>query len=268
MKTTSRLLPCLLALGSLAPLSTTHAQGTVPATFDVSTVKPSAAGDGSMGVNWGNGALKAENVTLGWILPGALRARPDQLSGLPTWAKDKHFDITAKLTDTDKATLDKITPEQSRALMLALLVERFGLKYHLETKELPVYDLVPAKDGLKLTPAVNSGDKTKQVDGMCDGCSYGSDNEVKGHDIDMTAFVEVLAGQLRRDVHDKTGYTGKIDYKLKWAPALGDKPPSDEDAALPPLPQLLEKQMGLRLVPTRGPSRLYVIDHLEEPSAN
>lgn len=56
-------------------------------------------------LNWGNSELKAENVTLEWMMTNAFHARMDQISGEPTWVKDKHFDITAKLTESDNATL-------------------------------------------------------------------------------------------------------------------------------------------------------------------
>jgi uncharacterized protein (TIGR03435 family) len=251
----------------LLPSTSAHAQTAVPTTYDVSTVKPASSKDNGMMLNWRNGELKAENVTLQFIMTAAFHARPDQISGLPAWAKDQHFDIAAKLTDTDPAVFDKMTQEQHRALMLALLIERFGLKYHTEVKRMPTYDLVPAKNGLKLTPAASPGDKDKQVNGQCDGCSYWGNNEVKAHDIDLPIFAEFLAAQLERNVHDATGYTGKIDIALKWAPDLGTRPASDDDA-LPPLPQALEKEMGLHLVSTKGPVRLYVIDQLNQPSDN
>ena len=249
---------------ALATVSSAHAQ----ATYDVSTVKPAKPGQMGMMLDWGNAELNAKNVTLAWIMTSAFHACTDQISGLPSWTKEQPFDIVAKLMDTDAATLEKMTTDQHRALLLALLIERFGLKYHLETKELPVYDLEPAKNGLKLTPAANSGDKTKSVDGQCDGCTSWGNNEVIGHDIDVSAVAELLAVQLGRNVIDRTGFTGKIDVKLRWAQDLAVEPVSDEDAALPPLPMALEKQMGLRLVSVTGPVKLYVIDRLDKPSAN
>ncbi len=241
-----------------------QAQSPASTTYDISTVKPAASGNGGMMLDWDHPQLKAQNVTLEWMLTNAFHARTDQISGSPSWAKDKHFDITAKLTDIDQATLNKMTPDQHRALLLALLVERFGLKYHVGTKELPIYNLVPGKGGLKLTPAAQG----KQVEGMCGGCSSWGNNEIKGHDMTLPIFAEYLASQLGREVHDDTGYIAKIDVNLKWAPDVGSQPASDEDAALPPLPQALEKQMGLHLASARGPVRLYVIDQLAEPSAN
>ncbi len=217
---------------------------------------------------WDHPQLKADNVTLEWLMTNAFHARSDQISHEPNWAKDKRFDITAKLTDIDEASLKKMTPEQHRALLLALLAERFGLKYHVETKEMPIYDLVSSKNGLKLAPAATSAGKSKQTDDSCDGCWSWGNNSIKGRNVDVQAFMEMLADQLGRDVHNGTGYTGKLDVNLKWAPDVGSTALSDEDAGLPPLPKALESQMGLRLVSGRGAVKLYVIDHLNEPSAN
>lgn len=259
----------LLLTGTLFANTQVRAQASVPTTYDVSTVKAVAGpAKGGMGLNWRNGALKADNVTLGWLLTVAFHARADQVSGAPSWAKEKHFDITAKLTDADPTAVEKMSADEFRTLLLSLLVERFGLTYHAETKEMLTYDLVPAKGGLKLTPAADSGDKNKEVYGACSGCIYSTSHGLKAHDIAMTTFMEFLTGQLGRSVHDGTGWTSKIDVNLNWAPDLGAQPGTDEDADLLPLPQALEKQMGLHLSPTRGPVKLFVVDHLDEPSAN
>ncbi len=248
----------------LATISGAHAQ----TTYDVSTIKQAKPGENGMMLNWAHAELKAKNVPVAWIMTSALHARADQITALPSWAKEQRFDITAKLTDTDEATLEKMTPDQHRALLLALLIERFGLKYHVETRELAVYDLVPAKDGLKLTPAADSGDKAKSVYGQCSGCSAWGNHQVIGHDMEISTLAELLAMQLERNVNDRTGFTSKIDVKLKWAPDLGDKPVSEEDAALPSLPEALEKQLGLRLVSGKGLVKLYVVDHLDKPAAD
>ena len=245
-------------------VSCAHAQ----ATYDVSTVKPAKPGQSGMMLDWDHAELNAKNVTLVWLMTTAFHARTDQITDLPSWAKEQPFDIVAKLIETDAVTVEKMTTDQHRALLLALLIERFGLKYHLQTKELPVYDLESAKNGLKLTPAANSGDKTKSVYGQCSGCTCWGGNQVIGHDIDVSTVAELLAVQLGRSVIDRTGFTGKIDVNVRWAPDLGAEPVSEEDAVLPPLPMALEKQMGLRLVSGIGTVKLYVIDRLDKPSAN
>lgn len=153
---------------------TVRAQTAMPATYDVSTVRAAGPGEVGMMLNWRNGELKAQNVSLAWLMTSAFHARSDQISGEPSWAKEKRFDITAKLTDTDRATVEKMTPEQHRALLLALLVERFGLKYHVETKEMPIYDLVPAKSGLKLTAATDSATKAEGWKGSAAAAAIGA----------------------------------------------------------------------------------------------
>lgn len=258
----------VLAAAGITTSATAYAQNALSATYDVSTIKPSVkVGDGMM-LDWRNAQLKADNVTLMWMLTAAFDIRRDQLSGQPDWAKEQRYDINAKLLDADPATVDKMSEDQHRALLLALLVERFGLKYHAETKEMATYDLLPSKKGLKLTPAADSGDKTKRVYDMCSGCFRWGNNVVTGHDMPMPTFSRLLASQLERTVNDRTGYEGKIDVNLRWAPELGTKPASDEDASLPPLPQALEEQLGLHLAPSRGPVKVYVVDHLDKPSDN
>ncbi len=258
----------LLAAAVLTMTATGRAQSDVPATYDVSTVKPAPPDKKGMGLSFGHAQLKADNITLAWILQSAFHARKDQISGAPDWAKEQHYDITAKLLNTDPAILEKLSMDQRRALLLALLVERFGLKYHVETKDMAVYDLLPSKKGLKLIAAANSGDKTKQVYGTCSGCTMWDTNAVTAHDITVGTFAEMLANPLERTVNDRSGYMGNIDVKIKWAPELDTKPASDEDAALPPLPQVLEEQLGLHLQPSRGPVKIYVVDHLDKPSDN
>lgn len=244
------------------------AQSSIATSYDVSTVKPAAAGQQGMSINWRGNALEAKNVTVQWLLTNAFHARMDQISGFPDWAKSKHFDIEAKLTDVDPAAADKLTADQHRALLRALLAERFGLKFHVEEKQMPIYDLVPGKSGLKLTAALNPGDKGKEWHEMCSGCTNWGENNAKAHDIDMSLFAEMLAAQLGKSVRDETGYSGKIDVDIKWAPDVSTHAPTDEEAALPPLPQALEKELGLRLVATRGPVKMYVVDGLVEPSGN
>lgn len=261
-------LVCVLFAGWIAATAHGNAQTAAPGTYDVSTVRPAPPGQNFMRLNWNGSQLKADNVMIEWMLMSAFHARKDQISGEPDWAGSQRYDITAKLVEADTAAVDKLSQDQHRALLLALLVERFGLKYHVETKEMATYDLQPSKKGLKLTPAADSGDKSKKVYDMCSGCTMWGNNGVTGHDISVTTLAEFLATQLERTVNDHTSYEGKIDVKIKWAPDLGTKPASDDDASLPPLPQALEEGLGLHLQPSHGPVKIYVIDHLDKPSDN
>ncbi len=79
-----------------------------------------------------------------------------------------------------------------------------------------------------------------------------------------------------RQVVDKTGLTGKYDWKLTWTPTVGmamrcmdnGTKESDADADAPGLFTALEEQLGLKLEPGKGQVPVVVIDHVEAASAN
>jgi uncharacterized protein (TIGR03435 family) len=53
---------------------------------------------------------------------------------------------------TAKASTSKeLSPDELRPMLRKLMEERFALKYHRETKTLPVYSLTVAKTGMKMT---------------------------------------------------------------------------------------------------------------------
>jgi len=78
----------------------------------------------------------------------------------------------------------------------------------------------------------------------------------------MASFATNLTYQAGRQVSDDTGLTGKYDFKLDWA--------SDEtkDSSVPGLFTALQEQLGLKLVPSKGPVECVVVEHAEQPTAN
>ncbi len=209
----------------------------------------------------------------------------DRLLGGPAWAKTTNFDIEAKVAPDDAPKLKALKMEQRRQMMVALLEERFGLKYHHETRDLPMYELVVAKGGAKMQaskpdpagpdqgpgPAPSPGRHMLMMHGR---------GHIESTGTGMSGLVRLLSGQLGRTVVDKTGLTGDYDFKLDWTPdemasamtkggnpAPGDNPASP-DAAGPSLFTALEEQLGLKLESTKGPVDVIVIDQLEQPTAN
>jgi bla regulator protein blaR1 len=91
----------------------------------------------------------------------------------------------------------------------------------------------------------------------------------------MKDFVSWISGNTARTVVDKTGYTGKFDAAVEWAP---DGPPRNgpgddsskpaPDVAGPSIFTALQEQLGLKLESTKGPVEVLVIDHVEKPTAN
>src|SRR5689334_6219869 len=83
------------------------------------------------------------------LITYAYRLRYEQISGASSWAGSLHYDIQATAGPGDAP----LTPEESRRMVQSLLEERFQLRSHRETMEIPVYALVVAKGGPKFKEA-------------------------------------------------------------------------------------------------------------------
>ncbi len=253
--------------------------------WDVSTIKPSNPDARGSMIQLTTGGIKITNVPLWMTLREAFGLQDDRLFGGPGWAKTTAFDIEAKVAPEDALRLKALTPAQRRQMLVALLEERFGLKFHHETRELPMYDLVVAKGGVKmqaskpdpdgLDPGPGQGPKPSSHMLMMHGRGH-----IESTGIGMSGLVRILSGQLGRTVVDKTELKGNYDYKLDWTPddaapvmlkssnpAPGDNSLS-QDTGGPSLFTALEEQLGLKLESTKGPVDVIVIDQLEQPTAN
>ena len=115
--------------------------------WDVSTVKPSSSDARGSMIQFAPDGIRITNVPLNVDVREAFGVEDDHLLGMPSWAKTAMFDIEAKVAPEDAPRLKGMKVEQRREMWVALLEGRFGLKFHHETKELPVYELVVAKGG-------------------------------------------------------------------------------------------------------------------------
>ena len=170
-------------------------------------------------------------------------------------------------------------------MLQSLLSECLKLTVHRETKELPVYALVVAKDGRKLhetKPGDTYPNGIQGRDGIARAGSIsltdgaGGRSEFTGQGITMASLPQTLSEQLHRTVLDKTGLAGIYDLKLEWTPAesqalkeidrdpMPDSPPADSLG--PSIFTALQEQLGLKLESQRGPIEILVIDHVEKPS--
>ncbi len=117
--------------------------------YDAITIKPNDSGTDGTSTSMGDSTFQAKNVAIKRLLVRAYGVRQELISGLPDWANSARFDVNAKVVDPDPAVLKKLTPEQRRQFIVALLRDRFHLQVHIEVKTLPVYELTLAKDGPK-----------------------------------------------------------------------------------------------------------------------
>ncbi len=183
----------------------------------------------------------------------------DQPVGLPDWATSATFDVEAKMDDGTAAALQKLPEkeqaEQRKLILQAVLVDRFKLKVHQESRERSVYELVIAKEGPKLTEL-----KPDETPGGV---------AIRPGRIDLQGLpISALAGALTflagRRVVDKTGLTGKYKITLLYAPDEANRMENDA----PSLFNALQEQLGLKLVPAKVSAEITVVDHVEKPSEN
>src|SRR5262249_55565872 len=121
--------------------------------------------------------------------------------GGPAWIDSDRFDIAAKAED-------KANAEEVAEMIRSLLADRFQLKFHRETRELPVYALVVGKNGSKLTASIGGDNHDSNT----------LRGKITGQNIPMETFIKLLSNQLDRLVVDKTGVTGYFDLQLEWSP--------------------------------------------------
>jgi bla regulator protein blaR1 len=263
--------------------------------FEVASIKPTSASDPHrvmFGMQPG-GRFSANNVSLKQLMLFSFGIREYQLTGLPSWADSERYDITAKGEDDGSAVPNRMPTqaemqsrqEKTRAMMQDLLAERFGLKFHRETKDLPIYSLVPAKGGPKLVekkqepvvdatggPSVDGG-RGPQPRGQMIRMGRGS---ITGEQMSTAMLVNQLSSILGRNVVDKTGLTGQYDVKLSWAPdeSQGALIPGHEDRPEssgsdgPSVFTALQEQLGLKLESGKGPVEVVVVDKVEKPTQN
>ena len=267
------------------------------ARFEVASIKPNT--NPGPGVITGiirplpGGRFSANAVLLRFVIQYAYAIRPYQISGGPDWINSAHYDIEAKAEG-------KATPQQIRLMTQSLLEDRFKLKAHRETRELPVYDLTVSRNGLKLLPPKEGSCVTPDPNGqpvppspqgpgqspspVCGAAVVTitpSGARILGGKVSMASLTPTLSNLLGRTVIDKTGFTQTFDVDLQFAPdqVLAVLPPPGPpgaagatapaaDPAGPSIFTAIQEQLGLKLDSGRGPVEVLVIDSVEKPTEN
>jgi uncharacterized protein (TIGR03435 family) len=261
--------PLLLLVALLAATAT--AQQPATTTYDVVSIRPNNSLSGSTRMSTNPGILTFTNVTLKQMLSYAYGIREGLISGLPGWAESAHFDISAKVVDPDMPALKAMTGQQRATMLVPMLADRFGAIVHTEIKELPVYDLVLAKGGPKFKEYVApTGEDPKKGPGLGAGSTRINNFDMTAVGIPMSSLAETLARQVDKTVIDKTGLTGKYDLELKFTPdnaRMNGQPMEPTDEA-PSIFTAVQEQLGLKLIPAKGPVVTLVVNQIKEPTEN
>jgi uncharacterized protein (TIGR03435 family) len=246
-------------------LQDSPSSGANPKVYETVSIKPGKPGSPGGGTQDLPNGFRDTNITLDILVEGAYDiingnqvVRINQVVGVPSWARSEPYDVEAKVDADTAGAWKNLTNierwKQEQPMLRAMLADRCKLKVHFETKELPVYDLVIAKGGVKMKQAAPDEKPMERV----------TDGELTGRAMPIASLAAALPGDGRLIV-DKTGLADKkFDFDLQWTP---DNRRVDADSG-PSLFTALEEQLGLKLVSSKAPGKVLVIDHIEKPSPN
>jgi uncharacterized protein (TIGR03435 family) len=257
--------PALVAGQSPAPSA-----GDQRPRFEAASVKPNNSPEAGINNRFSPGRFAYVNTPLEVFIANAYRVPPDRVVGLPDWARREKFDITA----THSPQYSSFSQQQLEMLQ-RLLEERFSLRTHRETREMPVYELVKVRaDGLGPQLRVSSLDcRSATADKAQCGTRINS-GIIDGKFVNWAAVVAQLPSAVGRAVIDKTGLNGTFELKLEWIPNPAVTRTSESAApatAAAPGDRVdiftaLQEQLGVKLQPARAPLDVLVIDKLERPT--
>ncbi len=253
----------LAAIACLLPASFAQAPNKpAPATFDVATIRLSKPGELNGGIKalpGGNG-YTAQNIPVKLMISLMYRVPMRQISGGPDWLNSDRYNVEARVDGT-------YSVDELHGMYQHLLADRFNLKFHIETKEGPVYALLLDTPGSKMK--INNSAQDYKIP-----LNFGPEGFV-GTRVPMPYLCWFLGQQLQntsRPVIDLTGLDKNYDFTLSFMPEL---PPDVSKDNLPPevrdrpsIFDAVKQQLGLKLVPQKGPVEYYVIDHIDRPSDN
>jgi uncharacterized protein (TIGR03435 family) len=260
----------LIALGVIASFSPdwiAFAQTPRPA-FDVASIKQHT--EQMNGVTFADGEggrLTVVNNPIFNVIDNAYGISKYQLIGAPDWVESERYDIEAR----GPATAGH---KEMMLMVQALLADRFAMRAHFETREMPAYILTVAKGGPKLrltgsedcVPFDGTKPNPQAVPNVCGNDHLSRNNVWSATHISMRDVAGLLSSVMRRPVIDHTGIKGTFDVHMQWSDDLtlqdspADGPPSIYVA--------LRETLGFELKSGRGPAEVLVIDHIEKPTGN
>jgi uncharacterized protein (TIGR03435 family) len=249
--------------------------------FDAASIKRSDPGSGAAVVPamfLPGGRWSAQRSTLAMILSSAYELPSNRIVGMPRWASTERFDIVA-------VAVPGTLPAQLRAMAQQLLVERFGLRAHIEQQVAELHALVRANAagalGAGLRGAAGGCDPPEASPEAGAAGAYPCPGRISK--IDGGAFRYELRNRPLGDflilsgarsevgdgtpIVDRTGLTGRFDIDLEFVPqsAIVDRTAQWTGA---PLAVAVVEQLGLRFEKRTEPVDLLVIERVTMPTEN
>jgi uncharacterized protein (TIGR03435 family) len=243
--------------------------------FDTASVKPNRSTEFGRNNRFSPGRFAYVNTPLADFVSLAYGIPPLRTLGMPEWARREKFDITA----THRPEYAAFS-QQMHEMLQRLLEDRFSLRAHRETREMPVYELVRVRADGQLGPRLQPsaiqcpprGTATAELCGLRIDTGL-----VQGKDVDWRNVWGQLSSAVGRTVIDKTGLAGFFEVTLQWTPdpamlqspeavALATAAAAAATGDRITIFTALEEQLALKLQPARAPLEVLVIDALERPT--
>lgn len=267
----------------------------VPREFEVAVIRPTDPGSTNTAFRLQPGdRIEMRGVPLATLIIVAWDLTPDMLVGAPKWLERDRFDIVAQAPAAGAAADRPMDIDVLRPMLRALLVERFKIAVHTETRPVEVYALAAGNRAPKLQKA-DAAARTE-----CRWAPPPPDRSspltagIACRNITMALVAERFRGwapvYIDRPVVDLTGIEGSWDLLLRWSPkrnipgqvpgapagsgdeaarASGAPGPSADPTGGMTVFEAVDRQLGLKLELRKHPMPVLVIDHVEEkPTEN
>ena len=267
MNQTCRATVVVVILAGVAALAQDRPASPEPS-FEVASVRSNPSDEAPEGISLQPGGVRMTGFRVRTLIAMAYRSegiqRFDQIVGGPSWIGVDRFDIVARAAEDP-------TPNRLPAMLRTLLRDRFRLRVHTERRNMPAFALVVARRDGKLGAGLRESTiecspapaTDADPDRWCGIRAAGG--VITGRAVSAAQLAGNLAGSptVDRFVTDRTGLTGRYDFRLEYSPAFvkpGDAGPS--------LFTALTEQLGLTLRPETMPLPVLVIDSVEKPTPN
>jgi uncharacterized protein (TIGR03435 family) len=225
-----------------------------PVEIEVAVVKPHPPAVLHNNFSFAKNRFILEDQPLLKMMAFAYGVSSRQIVGTPDWITRGNWDMSGVTNLSADATIS-----QEQQIVRQLLVDRFGLKFHKEHRELLSYALQVVKGRPKLDRAADPAAQPLEW-------SEGSANMRTEHYRSSSIGDFLLVKQLFMDrpLVDQTKLAGRFDFKLTYS--YGDGPATNEDAAT--MSTAMREQLGLAFEPVKTTADVLIVDHIEQPTPN
>jgi uncharacterized protein (TIGR03435 family) len=229
--------------------------------FEVASITPCKPGTpeppgehmGMVQFTYPGGRFNATATTLKYLLEWAYGILPAQHSDGPSWMPNDRYDIAATAGGD-------ATDAQMKLMTQTLLAERFKLRFHRESREVPVVVISLGKTAPKLFPPKEG--ETHSIHIMP---RMGADQKLTSFHVVATRFTlaqlnETFSRQLGRVIVDQTGLQGDFDFTVDLTPDEDRPNPLDPSAII----GAMRDQLNLTVKSQKAPVDFVVIDSAEK----